>query len=354
MAPKNMKAIPLKWIQQNVLALLPEEVILSHEVLENLRDYTTKIEEAESTLPAGAVEFKDVLKMFGLKEAGPGMRWSLQNYELYDPPAALSVIQKEADFVMEGSPENEAYTRCRLNNILVCCIAEEKRLTMSKNIPPAAASADIPPTATSADPALRPTTPPSGPVQITLQFETELKYPVKYKNQTRMLSGIADYTVWYDSAECVGTNLIIVEAKRRRLTGEAAGQVLAYMGVVHRTWLQEGRRNAVVYGISTDGDEFRFWRIDNDSTVSQSQLYEWSQGQESEITSYIRYIIRAAIVSSPRTSPEKDQSTREASLSAFQDASKKKSSDPGLGELTLEEDEDMDVELVVPPSARPY
>jgi hypothetical protein len=154
----------------------------------------------------------------------------------------IAVIQEEADFVMEGSPENEAYTRCRLNNILVCCIAEEKRLAMSKNTPPAAASvdapptatsADAPPTATSADPALRPTTPLSEPAQITLQVETELKYLIKYKNQTWMLSGIADYTLWYDSAESVGTNLIIVEAKRRRLTGGVAGQVLAYMGELY-------------------------------------------------------------------------------------------------------------------------
>ncbi|KAI9762260.1 MAG: hypothetical protein M1840_001439 [Geoglossum simile] len=354
MAPKSTKAIPLKWIQQNVLALLPEEVISSYEVLENLRDYAVKIGEAESTLPASAVEFNDVLKMFGLKEADRGMIWSLEHYELYDPPAALSVIQKEADFVVEGSPENEAYTRCRLNNILVCCIAEEKRLAMSKNALPASAAADAPPTATSANPALRPTTPLSEPAQITLQFETELKYPVKYKDQTRMVSGIADYSLWYSNVESVGTNLLIVEAKRRRMTGAVAGQVLAYMGVVHKARLQEGRRNAVVYGISTDGDEFRFWRIDNESIVSQSQLYEWSQRHESEITSFIRYIIRATIASSPRTSPEKDQSTREASLTAFQDTSKKKSFDFGLGGLTLEEDEDMEIELVIPPSTRPY
>src|SRR5438874_575321 len=50
MAPKSTKAIPLKWIQQNVLALLPEEAISSYEVLENLRDYAVKIAEAESTV----------------------------------------------------------------------------------------------------------------------------------------------------------------------------------------------------------------------------------------------------------------------------------------------------------------
>jgi hypothetical protein len=107
---------------------------------------------------------------------------------------------------------------------------------MSKNTP-AAAPADAPSTATSADPALRPTTPLSRPAQITLQFETELKYPVKYKDQMRMLSGVANYSLWYDNAQSVGTNLLVVEAKRRRMTGAAAGQVLAYMGELYPTTL---------------------------------------------------------------------------------------------------------------------
>jgi hypothetical protein len=50
MAPKSTKAIPLKWIQQNVLALLSEETISSYEVLENLRDYAVKIAEVETTV----------------------------------------------------------------------------------------------------------------------------------------------------------------------------------------------------------------------------------------------------------------------------------------------------------------
>ncbi|KAI9783335.1 MAG: hypothetical protein M1839_003869 [Geoglossum umbratile] len=254
MAPKKTKAIPLKWIQQN-------------------------IEEAESTLPASAIEFNDVLKMFGFTK---GMRWSLQNYKLYDSPAALSVIQREADFVMEGLPENEAYTKCQLNNIWY--VASQRRsvspcriiphrlqLQLILHIPQLQLILHLPQLQ------LIPHLPQ---LQLILHYDPTLKYPVKYNNQTWMLGGIVDYTLRYDSAESVGTNLIIMEAKRRRLTGEVAGQVLAYMGIVHRTRLQEGRRNAVVYGISIDGDEFRFWRIDNDSTVSQNRLYEWSQGHE--------------------------------------------------------------------------
>ncbi|KAI9766149.1 MAG: hypothetical protein M1840_006716 [Geoglossum simile] len=339
MASRKTKAIPIKWVQ-DMLALLPEAMVTSDKALKDFRDYITEIAEAESTLPASSVEFNGALKMFGLTEGARGTTWSLQKHELYDPPALLTTIQNEIDFVTEGSPENEGYAHCQLNNILVCCIAEEKRLAMSK-------TQSTPPTA-ALD--LRPTTPSREPAQIFLQFETELKYPVEYKNRKRLLSGIADYTLWYN--ESAGISLVVVKAKRRRLTITAVGQLIAYMGVVHKTRLREGRRNAVVYGISTDGDEFRFWRIDNDSVISQSSLYEWSQGRKSEITSFIRYIVRATIASSPTTSPEKNQSAREANPAVPRDAHKKETFDYDLEDLSLEDDEYMKVEVVDLPICR--
>lgn len=67
----------------------------------------------------------------------------------------------------------------------------------------------------------------------------------------------------------------------------------------------------------------------------------------SEITSFIRYIIRAAIASSPSTSPVKDDVKREVNLAVFQDKNMGEQFDYGLGNMRLEdtgnEDEDMDV-----------
>lgn len=45
-----------------------------------------------------------------------------------------------------------------------------------------------------------------------------------------ILSGVADYTLWYNSDETLGTNLVVVEAKRSGWVGQAAGQIIAYMG----------------------------------------------------------------------------------------------------------------------------
>ena len=39
-------------------------------------------------------------------------------------------------------------------------------------------------------------------------------------------------------------------------------------GIVHRTRESQGKQNKLVYGLSTDGNEFQFWRLDNSSEVS--------------------------------------------------------------------------------------
>ena len=150
-------------------------------------------------------------------------------------------------------------------------------------------------------------TPTIEPAHLVLRFETELKFAVTFKNESRMLNGNAEFTLWYDDKESMATNLVVVEAKRRGSIGLAAGQLLAYMGkyapswavvlqrshvigVVHQTRKQEKRRNAVVYGISTDGDEFRFWRIDNDSVVGTLKCYLCVGAQD--ITGHAKQYVR--------------------------------------------------------------
>ena len=178
--------------------------------------------------------------MFGLRD-DVKMRWTLQQHDLYDPPNTLSkpysfspmrfkayidyskaAILSEIDFVVSGSPKNEASARCILNNILVCCVAEEKKLARS--------TAQTGSSTASIGPTLRPTTPTPEPAELSLRFETELKCVVTYKREARTLSGLADYTLWYDNTESMGTNLVVVEAKRLQAIEEAAAQLVAYMG----------------------------------------------------------------------------------------------------------------------------
>ena len=50
-------------------------------------------------------------------------------------------------------------------------------------------------------------------------------------------------------------------------------------GTVHRTRETQGKQNKLVYGLSTDGNEFQFWRLDNSSEVSNwINFFIWSSG----------------------------------------------------------------------------
>ncbi len=68
------------------------------------------------------------------------------------------------------------------------------------------------------------------PAELLLRFETELAFPVNLKKEKRQLVEKADFTLWYDDEDSMGTNLVVVEAKCEGTTSLAAGQLIAYMG----------------------------------------------------------------------------------------------------------------------------
>ncbi len=125
-------------------------------------------------------------------------------------------------FVTEGSLANKALARSQINDILIICIGEEKRLALQEyNRPKAAPSTQL---------LARPTTPSSDPAPLLLQFETKLNRLVTYRKEKRVLQGIADYSLWYDKDEPMGTNLILIEANREGMLSMVDGQLVAYMG----------------------------------------------------------------------------------------------------------------------------
>ena len=130
-------------------------------------------------------------------------------------------------FVTDGSLANEALARSQINDILIICIGQEKRLVAlleygQPDAAPSTPSLTRPTTPTS--------TPTSDPAPLILQFEMKLNHLVTFRKEKRLLQGIADYTLWYDKDEPMGTNLILMEAKRGGMLSMADGQLVAYMG----------------------------------------------------------------------------------------------------------------------------
>ncbi|PGH06454.1 hypothetical protein AJ79_06544 [Helicocarpus griseus UAMH5409] len=90
---------------------------------------------------------------------------------------------------------------------------------------------------------------------------------------------------------------------------------------------REGREDAAVYGTTTDGNVFRFWKVD-EGLVTSSILFEWDHGQAAHITSFIRFFVREAIA---LASPLKRVARRDVKLSVF------KTVTPEAGEGELED-----------------
>jgi hypothetical protein len=125
---------------------------------------------------------------------------------------------------MGDSEQNEAFAQCHINATLISCIAAERRFAEEIGRDKSIASSQSPPMIELE----RPVTPgETKPLQ--LQLETPLKYLIEYEGEARILTGFADYSLWYDKKD-MGTNLVVVEAKQFGNTASAKSQCLAYMG----------------------------------------------------------------------------------------------------------------------------
>lgn len=167
-----------------------------------------------------------------------------------------------------------------------------------------------------------------------------------YKGETRLLSGYADYTVWYESQKRsnLATNLIIIEAKKINSTDTCLAQLTAYMGVVHAYRKDEQKQNSVIYGAASDGLSFRFCRIDNEGNWCQSRLMEWAMGDQGRIYSVFRSLIRIAALSSPSTFPIKNLQQREKVLASWGSPERTRKFDYDLSALEmLEEDDETEI-----------
>ena len=152
--------------------------------------------------------------------------------------------------------------------------------------------------------------------------------------------------MWYDNQTAtLTTNLIIIKAKKEGSTDVCLGQLTAYMGAVHACRKDEGKMNAVVYGVASDGLCFRFVRIDGNNQWSSSRLMEWKRGDGDKIYSMFRKLIQIAANSSPSTSPIKNPQKRVTIIASFGSPERSRNFDYVLSALELVE-EDSDTEII--------
>lgn len=172
---------------------------------------------------------------------------------------------------------NEAFSRTILDQILICSLYEEGHTSDQQ---PKQAKDEGPSNISHAHPSTSDTnTQEEDPAKLELLHEMPLSKLVTHEGETQLLSGFADYSIWYDSAKekPLATNLLIIEAKRWGTTDLAMPQLAAYMGIVHTTRKEESKQNSVVYGAASNGGIFRFCRIDNNGFFVHIRLLEWEK-----------------------------------------------------------------------------
>jgi hypothetical protein len=242
--------------------------------------------------------------------------------------------------VTNGGSQNEAFSRTILDQILICSLYEEghrsdQQPKQVKDEGPSNVSHAHPPT-------LDPSMQEEDPAKLELLHGMPLSRLVTHQGETKLLTGFADYSVWYDSTKekTLATNLVIIEAKRQYQTDAALPQLAAYMGIVYTTRKEESKENCVVYGASSDGRVFRFCRIDNDGVFVTSRLLEWEFDKD-QIYSITRSLLRAAALSSPSTTPIKDPMRRKMVLASFGSPQRSQEFDYGFGKLEVFYEDDV-------------
>lgn len=123
----------------------------------------------------------------------------------------LLLVKALADFdaVIRCSKCKEALIRGRLNTILTCSLAAE--LAPSDNV-------------------MSPATPYFAE-PLKLAFEKHREKKVMLDGKPRLLKGVCDYSLWYDSPDQLGTSLVVYEAKCEGYASNGVTQLLAYMGM---------------------------------------------------------------------------------------------------------------------------
>ncbi|OBT88388.1 hypothetical protein VE02_02298 [Pseudogymnoascus sp. 03VT05] len=281
-----------------------------------------------ATVAPSSLQLHEALGIFGFQDGAE----LLLSKDVYSTPTYL----EEA---IERIKYNEAYSRTILDQILIACVYEENIISQrGGRKEPQAKSHSHPP---------KPQLPVDEPARLELWHKTPLSRRVLYKGEEIILSGFADYSLYYESQskEEFATNLVIVEAKKLGFADGALPQLISYLGIVSAARREQRKRNAVVYGIASDGIVFRFCRVDNDGKFSQSAPLDWRmKGHKDRIFSTTRMIVKTAALSSLSTTPIKDPALRQMVLTTF--GKPKPEIDFGIGLFEVGEEEEDDYVII--------
>jgi hypothetical protein len=249
------------------------------------------------------------MKAFNLTQEEKKTQW----HRCIEPPAwVLESMDRVRDVTVQRTTTYEAFSRMMIDQVVVAALYEQSRReeineSKSNSIPPAA---------------------------LRLVLEERLEKVVRLDGKDVTINGIADYAIFYDDPanDKYAIGLIAMEAKRRNCAGSALPQLIAYMGIVHSARKESGKENCVVWGFASDGFDYIFCRIDNESFFSQTKVIAFDEEDRDLVYGLLCSIVKAAALSSPTTSPEKNPEIRNKVLATLGSPERRHKFDYGVGE----------------------
>jgi hypothetical protein len=124
----------------------------------------------------------------------------------------------------------------------------------------------------------------------------------KEPGQAVGLNGSSDYVFGYGTCDTQTEQLLLVGEAKALGEQLLTWQLVAYLGIIHRARKQAARQNSTVYGFLTDSRLWQFFRIDNDSKVWASTIFD-RQAAAKDIWSWLVYMVDSARRSTPSSSP---------------------------------------------------
>ncbi|KAH8819887.1 hypothetical protein F5884DRAFT_762087 [Xylogone sp. PMI_703] len=158
------------------------------------------------------------------------------------------------------------------------------------------------------------------PARLLLMHDVCLSGTVVHDKITKTMNGYAEHVIFHDpkNIESLATNLVLVETKRPDDFTEAVQRLICCMGIVFHAARKrdDNKTNHTVHGVVSNGEEYLFYRIDNQGRFSGS-LRQCLRLHKNKIFATMRLLLREAALSPPSTSPMKNPHKRRIVVESF-------------------------------------
>ncbi|KAI9765360.1 MAG: hypothetical protein M1840_007440 [Geoglossum simile] len=177
-------------------------------------------------------------------------------------------------------------------------------------------------------------------VATEVDIRAEVLQNKKGKWKAGYITGRADYTLGYLDRRKIEAILIIIEAKKEGAGGLALPQTLCYLAGVQDARKKAGKINVDLFGMISDGSEYRFIHLDckRKAWVSRPLMWGFDAGR---IVAFLDHILQSAVSSSPHTAPVKTKNKQVRNYSGYLDDTFKRGEGSSAQKEDLKLKEDM-------------